>query len=813
MVDHLELSSGPLLSQQDILSLPRPSNPVVNPSGTLAIWPSKNYDFKLSKTTLSFYLIDLKEEGRSLLLLLKRKGLDNLEICWLDDQTIVYTTPTKPPTTDNTNTSHEEEEEELNDEEYKNLKTEWNKQNLGGIQGTLVFALNVETREEYCLGKFPVPISNLKSIQVPSSSEEEEPSALLGFSSSVFTKESSTIFTYPLEYSQFLVEQQNGSDIKVYDKTFVRHWDQWLPTNGEKTQVFIVRLSRNPKQFQEENESEEEEEEEEGFEKIDQREGKWSFEREYFEINTCSQVDGIMRKRKEHRPKVIAPMKGTKLECPVGPFGSSSDFSLSRDSLLIHSKDPNVSPSWHTRTNVYQFPLFPRSKLDQSPKLLSLGNQGASSNPRFSCRKGFKCAWLEMRQDGYEADRNRIMLFDFKTGERKGLTEEWDLSPNSLEWNLDGNSLLITCEEKGHLVLYKIPINGGEKERLTDKDSVTSFVALPCSSSIQQNDDDQEDEEEDLRILLTMNSFETPNELHLISSRDRSHQLYSSLTRSLLKGKKLSKGEEFYFSGAQGQEVHGWILFPPTSSSSSSSKDDKSLLPVANLCHGGPQSSWTSSWSTRWNPQSYTSQGYVTILINRTGSTGFGSKFCDQIQNDWGGKPFQDIVCGIEFVLKNWKDKLDRNRMASLGASYGGYMQNWIQGHNDSLGFKCLVCHDGVFNLSQTWYSTEELYFPTREFGGTPWEVPENYEKWNPANFIKNWKTPQLVIHGSKDYRLVESEGLGVFNTLQRLGIPSRLLIFPSENHWVLNPRNSLKWHEEVFRFIGEFTGTKEYVI
>lgn len=858
----MALSKGPLLTQRDILSLPRPAQPIVNPSGTRLVWPSTRYSFETAKTNRQLNLIELndpndkstrkvgtEEVGAGQVI---KEHLDNLEICWLDDSTIVFTKPSPP--LHGAVTLSTQDTERLNDEEYKALKSNWSKQNEGGIQGTQVWAFNVDTKEEYLLGHFPVPISNLKTHQVLTAcssghQDSEASSVLLAFSSNVFDSPTSTIYTYPREYAQYLSEQ-DGSDVKIYDQTFFRHWDEWTTGGRELCQIFLVRLSKNPEESdREEGESghSEEEDEEEGFEKIDEREGRWAFEREFIRSGFENSEMNSYR-NKEHRPKVIAPMQGTKLETPVGPFGSNSDFSISSTHLLIHAKDPNVSPSWHTRTNVYSIPLSPRSAGDRQPRLISIGTQGASSNPRFAPSPSHatksskeiptapKCAWLEMREDGYEADRNRIMVYDFATGERKGLTEEWDLSPSSFEWSLDGKSLLVTTEERGHAILYQVEVEGETEVegcerkvneiseppmRLTTRDSISSVCPLPWKRHGGNNglgDDKERDGLGNVRALLSINSFTHPNELSILTSRkaqakDRrpeiTQSLLSSLTSKLLSTKQLSAGEEFLFLGANGREVHGWILFPPVPPTQSGSQ----LSPLANLCHGGPQSAWTSSWSTRWNPQSYTAKGYVTVLINRTGSTGFGQEFCDSIQGDWGGSPFLDIVAGIEYVKKTWKDKIDPERMASLGASYGGFMQNWIQGHNDSLGFKCLVCHDGVFNLAQTYYSTDELYFPTREFGGAPWEVPRNYEKYNPANFIKNWRTPQLVIHGSRDYRLVESEGLGVFNTLQRLGIPSRLLIFPSENHWVLNPRNSLKWHEEVFRFIGEFTNTQTHVV
>jgi dipeptidyl aminopeptidase/acylaminoacyl peptidase len=506
--------------------------------------------------------------------------------------------------------------------------------------------------------------------------EEEEEVAFLSFSCSIFPSSNSTIYTYRKELRDFKQENSllnGGSDGLVYDETFVRHWDEWKKTTGEKLQVQIVRLSKNPSYFDDDDDDsnqsyQEEEEEEEGFEKIDEREGKWGFELELESSSSTRQQEGegaILKKNK--RPKVISPMQGSKLECPVGPFGSTADFSISKSHLLIHSKDPNVSPSWHTRTNVYILPFYPRSKRDESEKveMLSIGNQGASSNPIFVNNHDHeKVAWFEMREDGYEADRNRLIVYDLKTKQRRGLTEDWDSSPSAnLESSLNGESLFMTAEERGHVVLYEVGLLDGKRRKLTERDSISSVCAL-----------------RDDRVLLSIHSFTSPNQLYLLSTATTAEsttttvttppRLLASLTRKFLSTKTLSQAEEFLFLGSKGQEVHGWILFPPTTTGQSSSKNDSKLLPLANLCHGGPQSAWNSSWSTRWNPQSYTLKGYVTVMINRTGSTGFGQKFCDEIKQDWGGAPFQDLVAGIDYVKKTWKNKIDPERMANLGGEF-----------------------------------------------------------------------------------------------------------------------------------------------
>lgn len=344
-----------------------------------------------------------------------------------------------------------------------------------------------------------------------------------------------------------------------------------------------------------------------------------------------------------------------------------------------------------------------------------------------------------------------------------------------------------------------------EPEALTHDGTVSSFTPTSTSS-----------------LLLAINSLKGPNELFVLSLKKgktteqvvegsppaTSLGRVASFTSDFAQEKQLSDFESFYFAGAEGVQVHGFILFPPGARSKfgehgNAHKGKK--YPMAFLVHGGPQGAWTDSWSTRWNPQTYAAAGFITVAINPTGSTGYGQEFCDRIKGQWGGYPYQDLLAGLEFVKEAYPE-IDASRTCMLGASYGGYMAAWMQGHNDQLGFKAFVCHDGVFSTPNVWYNTEELYFPAREFGGTPWEVPEAYAKWNPQNFVHHWRTPMLVVSGGKDFRLPEVEGLAMFNSLQRLGVPSKYVYFESENHWVLKPHNSNRWHKEVLEFITEWT-------
>ncbi|MGB6742115.1 MAG: S9 family peptidase, partial [Terracidiphilus sp.] len=260
---------------------------------------------------------------------------------------------------------------------------------------------------------------------------------------------------------------------------------------------------------------------------------------------------------------------------------------------------------------------------------------------------------------------------------------------------------------------------------------------------------------------------------------------------------EMSPLESFWFTGAHNDKVEGFLVKPPNF-------DASKKYPVKFLIHGGPEGAWGDDWSYRWNPELFAANGYVVIMINFHGSTGYGQKFIDAINGDWGGAPFEDLMKGLDYAEKTYPF-IDKDRECALGASYGGYMINWIAGHTDR--FKCLVSHDGMFNPFSAWGTTEELWFNDWEFGGTPYTAHDIYNKWSPRNAAANIKTPMLVIHGQRDYRLDVSEGLQLFTTLQMEGVPSKMLYFPDEGHWVLKPQNSQLWYKTVNDWVDKWTG------
>jgi dipeptidyl aminopeptidase/acylaminoacyl peptidase len=320
-------------------------------------------------------------------------------------------------------------------------------------------------------------------------------------------------------------------------------------------------------------------------------------------------------------------------------------------------------------------------------------------------------------------------------------------------------------------------------------------------------DDDLSISPDGKTIYFTRMSIRRPSEIFSEVLRDISDsgpedKQLTHFNDALLSQIQMQPLESFAFTGAHDDKVEGFLVKPPNF-------DASKKYPVKFLIHGGPQGAWGDDWSYRWNaelfaaPTSSTGSGYVVIMINFHGSTGYGQKFIDAINGDWGGAPFEDLMKGLDYAEQTYPF-IDKNRECALGASYGGYMANWILGHTDR--FKCVVTHDGMFNAESAWGTTEELWFNDWEFKGTPYDNRASYEKWSPHQYAKNFKTPTLVIHGQRDYRLDVSEGFQLFTTLQMEGVASKMLYFPDEGHWVLKPQNSQLWYKTVNDWVDQWT-------
>ncbi len=472
-------------------------------------------------------------------------------------------------------------------------------------------------------------------------------------------------------------------------------------------------------------------------------------------------------------------MRGVDADCPTAPWGGDEDFAVSGDGrwLVYTAKVVNGSEeAWSTDYDLWAVP----TDASAPPRCLTEANPAWDAGPAFS-PDGATLAYRAMSRPGYEADRFQVMLLAWPpVAPARPLAPGWDLSPGDLAWTADGRSLLATAPQVGNQALFRLDIASG---------SVQALVARRTNSSPQPLADGS--------VLFAQDSLVAPAELFRLAPGAAEPTPVTRRNAERLAALSFGAYRQFSFIGAHGDEVFGYLVEPVD-------RDPGRRYPLAFLIHGGPQGSFDDHWHYRWNPQVYAAHGYATVTIDFHGSTGYGQAFTDSIRGDWGGAPYEDLMKGLDHVLRThpW---IDPERMAAAGASYGGFMINWIQGHTDR--FKALVCHDGNLDEHMAYFDTEELWFPEWDHQGTPWENPDGYRKHSPVNHVANFKTPELVIHGGLDFRVVETQGLGTFNALQRRGIPSRLLYFPDENHWVLKPHNSIQWHETVLEWMDRWTG------
>jgi dipeptidyl aminopeptidase/acylaminoacyl peptidase len=456
-------------------------------------------------------------------------------------------------------------------------------------------------------------------------------------------------------------------------------------------------------------------------------------------------------------------------DSPSKPLGGGEEIAWSADSKSIYFalRESNGQEPLSTNLDVHQ------SSGAGDATNLTKANKATDTLPTPS-PDGKYLAWAAMKRPGYEADRQIIMLKDLNQGSVTALTEKWDRSVGAIAWAKDSKSLLAVAQDGLENPLFRIDLKG-RVTQLTDRGNVAEFAPL-----------------NDGGILYAMNSIAAPSDLFMLAATGKTRRLtdVNSETLSVLDPVQY---EQIEFLGANGNRVQGQIVKPQNAAGK---------LPVLLLIHGGPQGSFSNSWSYRWNPAVMASQGYAVVTIDFHGSTGYGQAFTDSINQDWGGKPLEDLRLGMA-ALPGIDPQLDTRNACALGGSYGGYMTNWIAG-NWPDGFKCLVTHAGIFDLRAMAFETEELWFDEWDHGG-PWWSRSDPEKWNPVNHVTKWKTPTLVIHGEKDFRIPYSQSLAAFTALQRQGIESKLLIFPDENHWILKAQNSIQWHKTVFAWVGKY--------
>lgn len=464
--------------------------------------------------------------------------------------------------------------------------------------------------------------------------------------------------------------------------------------------------------------------------------------------------------------------RGIDGDVPSKPFGSMDEVAFTPDSsgLVFAARIAGASEPWSTNFDLFHAAI----EGPGAPKNLTEGNAAWDTEPTFS-PDGKTLAYLAMSRPGFEADRFRVVLRPWPEGQERILTADWDRSVEEIQFSPDGKTLYAVAQDTGHTPLFALDLASGAPRKLVPEGAVHNLGFAGD------------------KLVFLRNSMQHPDELFTSGPEGQDVQRLTRWNDAKLARARLGKAEQFSFPGAKNETVYGWIVRPPEVA-------EGAKIPVAFLIHGGPQGSFGDRWNYRWNPQTYAGAGYAAVMIDFHGSTGYGQAFTDAIQDDWGGKPLVDLQKGLAAALA--KDPtLDGSRVCALGASYGGFMVNWIASQWPE-AFKCLVNHDGVFDNRMMYYATEELWFPEWEHGGPYWKFKDRHELHNPANYVDRWRLPMLVIHGGLDYRISDTQGIATFTALQRRGIPSRLLHFPDENHWVLKPANSKVWHDTVIGWL-----------
>ncbi|MGA8431103.1 MAG: S9 family peptidase [Candidatus Sulfotelmatobacter sp.] len=495
-------------------------------------------------------------------------------------------------------------------------------------------------------------------------------------------------------------------------------------------------------------------------------------------------------------------------DAPVFSLGGQDDYTFSPDGQEIcYASNHDKNPAASTNNDLWIVPVS-----GGPAKNITADNPASDTSPLYS-PDGRYIAYRAQQRPGYESDRFRLMLYDRKTGKKTNVTDVIGSDEEHTEifnawvgtfiWSHDSQHIYFSWEDSGHSTISRIGQIG----------QIAAGATLGVPHLVQPGGDDLALTPDDHTLIFTRMSVMSPNaiyksgtELEECKSVPRSvpttacrfakSEQLSRLNDSLLSPIWMSPLESFWFRGAHNDEVEGFLVKPPNF-------DAGKKYPLKFVVHGGPEVPMGDEWSYRWNAELFAASGYVVIMINFHGSPGYGQKFIDAINGDWGGAPFEDLMKGLDYAEEHY-GFIDKNRECALGASYGGYMINWIMGHTDR--FKCLVSHDGMFNAESAWGTTEELWFNDWEFKGTPYDNRAGYQKWSPHQYAKNFKTPTLVIHGQRDYRLDVSQGFDLFTTLQMEGVPSKMLYFPDEGHWVQKPQNSQLWYKTVNDWVDQWT-------
>lgn len=482
---------------------------------------------------------------------------------------------------------------------------------------------------------------------------------------------------------------------------------------------------------------------------------------------------------------VVSSKGGTARQLTTGDFdsppyaaASGVDYAFSPDSTEIaFLQNPDKVEAISTNSDIFVMPLS-----GGASKNITVKNRGYEAGPVYTPDGKF-ILYRSQATPGFEADRWRLMAYNRATGTSVELTKGFDQQVEDILLSPDGDSIYFTAGDRGKHPIFRISSGGGVPQKIVPNVFATNVRITPDGKT----------------LVFAASSMHSPAEIYSTSANGSDVRPLTSVNAQLMSSANLKPAEEVEWTGALGKKIHGYIIKP-------NNFDASKKYPLVVLIHGGPQSAWYDNWGYRWNPQVFANAGYVVFAPNPRGSTSYGQQFVNEISGDWGGKVYVDLMNGVADVLRR-NSYIDRNRVGAAGASYGGYMVNWILGHNNDPRFryKVLVSHDGVYNLESMYATTEELWFPEWEFKGTPWTNPAMYSRWSPHRFVNNFNTPILIIHGELDYRVPIGEGMQLFTAVQRKGIDSKMLIFPDEGHWVLKPQNSRLWFHTVLDWLDKY--------